>query len=142
MFSKILVPVDGSENSYRSLNHALYLHSKIKSHLTILYVIEVPPFVYIQSQKMIDSVMAQLEKEATNVLERCKDKAKEYDTQCETIILEGSNPGSLIIDYSENNSFDCVVMGSRGKGTFKHAILGSVSNRIVQHSKIPVLVIK
>ncbi len=141
MFSKILVPVDGSENSYRSLNHALFLHSKIKSHLTILYVIEVPPFVIFQSQ-LIDSIMAQLEKEASDVLGRCKDKAKEYDTQCETIILEGSNPGSLIIDYSENNSFDFIVMGSRGKGTFKNALLGSVTNRVLHHSKTPVLVIK
>ncbi len=141
MFSKILVPVDGSENSYRSLDHALFLHSKIKSHLTILYVIEVPPLVIFQSQ-LIDSIMTQLEKEAANVLGRCKDKVKEYDTQCETIVLEGSNPGSLIIDYSENNGFDCIVIGSRGKGTFKNALLGSVSNRVLHHSKIPVLVIK
>ncbi len=60
LISKILVPIDGSENSLRALNYGLFLCSKLKSRLTILYILEVPPFVYIQSQKLINSVMITL----------------------------------------------------------------------------------
>ena len=69
LISKILVPIDGSENSMRALNHGLFLSSNLKIKLTIIFVIEVPPFVYVQSQKGVNSVMASLEKEANDVLE-------------------------------------------------------------------------
>jgi nucleotide-binding universal stress UspA family protein len=142
LYSKVLIPIDGSDNSLRALNHGLYLCSKLKSKLTILYVIEIPPFVYIQSQKLINSVMTTLEKEAKDILEAGKIQAKKYDIEPETYFLKGSNIGSIIIDYSENNNFDFIIIGSRGKGNFKHALLGGVSNRVLYHSKNPVLIIK
>ncbi len=79
LYSKVLVPVDGSENSNRALKHALSLSSKLKSKLTILHVSEVPPFVYVQSQKLVDSVMASLEKEAKNILDVAQNQANEFD---------------------------------------------------------------
>ena len=142
LISKILVPIDGSENSLRALNHGLFLCSKLKSRLTILYILEVPPFVYIQSQKLINSVMITLENEAKDILETGKSQAKKYNVEPETVFLEGGNIGSIIIDYSEKNNFDFIVIGSRGKGKFKHALLGNVSHRVLHHSKNPVLIIK
>ena len=126
----------------RSLDHALILSSKLDSRLTILYVLEIPPFVYIQSQKLVNSIMSELEKEAKEILQNCNKRAKNYNLEIETIFLEGQNVGSIIIDYIEKNNFDYIVIGSRGKGKFKHAILGSVSHRVLHHSKVPVLVVK
>ena len=126
MFSKILVPIDGSDNSLRASDHALFLCSKLKSKLTILYVIELPPFIYIQSQKLVNSVMITLEKEAKDILEVGKILAKKYNIEPETLFLEGSNIGSTIIDYSENNNYDFIIIGSRGKGNFMHVLLGGV----------------
>jgi nucleotide-binding universal stress UspA family protein len=142
LISKILVPIDGSENSLRALNHGLFLTSKLKSKITILYVIEVPPFVYIQSQKLINSVMIALEKEAKDILNIGKNLAKKYDIEPGMVFLEGGNIGSIIIDYDEKNNFDFIVIGSRGKGKFKHALLGSVSHIVLHHSKNPVLIVK
>lgn len=68
MYAKILVPIDGSENSMRSLEHGLNLSSGLKSKLTVLYVMQIPPFVYVQSQQVVNSVMESLEKEAKSVL--------------------------------------------------------------------------
>jgi nucleotide-binding universal stress UspA family protein len=142
LISKILVPIDGSENSLRALNHGLFLSSKLKSKITILYVIEVPPFVYVQSQKLINSVMIALENEAKDILDIGKNQAKKYDIEPGMVFLEGGNIGSIIIDYDEKNNFDFIVIGSRGKGKFKHALLGSVSHRVLHHSKNPVLIVK
>jgi len=142
LISKILVPIDGSENSIRALNHGSFLSSNLKAKLTILYVLEVPPFVYIQSQKLVNSIMNSLEKESNEILETAKNHAKKYNIEPETVFLEGSNIGSIIIDYSEKNNFDLIVIGSRGEGKFKHALLGSVSHRVLHHSKNPVLIVE
>ncbi len=95
MISKILIPIDGSIISLRALNQGLFLCSKLKTKLTILHVIEVPPFIYIQSQKLVNSVMIALEKEAKEILDAGKIQAKEYDVEPETLFLEGSNIGLL-----------------------------------------------
>ena len=142
LYSKVLVPVDGSENSNRALKHALSLSSKLKSKLTILHVSEVPPFVYVQSQKLVDSVMASLEKEAKNILDVAQNQANEFDVEYETVLLKGDNIASVIIDYNKKNDFDIIVVGSRGQGKLKTTLLGSVSNDVLHHSKNPVLIIK
>ena len=142
LISKILVPIDGSENSMRALNHGLFLSSNLKIKLTILFVIEVPPFVYVQSQKVVNSVMASLEKEAKDVLEEGRNQAKRYDVEPEILFLEGNNIASIIIEHGEKNNFDLIVIGSKGKGKLKTSLLGSVSNKVIHHSKSPVYVVK
>ena len=66
MNSRILAPVDGSENSMRSLDHASFLSSKLDSKLIILYVLEIPPFVYIQSQKLVKLYNGRARKRSQN----------------------------------------------------------------------------
>jgi nucleotide-binding universal stress UspA family protein len=126
----------------RALEYGLFLCSKLKSSLTILYVIEIPPFLYIQSQKLVDSIMLTLENEAKDILIDGKIQGKKYNIDPDSLFLEGGNIGSIIIDYSEKNSFDFIIIGSKGKGNFKNALLGSVSHRVLHHSKNPVLIVK
>jgi nucleotide-binding universal stress UspA family protein len=47
MFSKLLVPIDGSDNSFRALNHAIFLSKKIVAQITALHVMENPPFIHV-----------------------------------------------------------------------------------------------
>ncbi len=126
----------------RALNHGLFLSSNLKMKLTILFVIDVPPFVYVQSQKVVNSVMASLEKEAKDVLEEGRNQAKKYDVEPEILFLEGNNIASIIIEHGEKNNFDLIVIGSKGKGKLKSSLLGSVSNKVIHHSKNPVYVVK
>ncbi len=78
--------------------------------------------------------MITLEKEAKDILEIGSRQAKKYEVEPETVFLEGGDIGSIIIDF--------IVIGSKGKGKFKNALLGGVSHRILHHSKNPVLIIK
>ena len=125
----------------RALNHGLFLSSNLKIKLTILFVIEVPPFV-VYSQKIVNSVMASLEKEAKDVLEEGRNQAKKYNVEPEILFLEGSDIASIIIEHGEKNNFDLIVIGSKGKGKLKTSLLGSVSNKVIHHSKNPVFVVK
>ena len=76
MLSKILVPVDGSDNSFRALEHAIFLSIKIQeSQITVLYIIEDLPTVYIYSPKTIEKLHADYKSESAKILERCKELA-------------------------------------------------------------------
>ena len=57
------------------------------------------------------------------------------------MIHDTGKPGEVIIDYSKKESATCIVMGSRGLGKIRRTVLGSVSDYVVRHSLIPVVVI-
>jgi nucleotide-binding universal stress UspA family protein len=142
MLSKILVPVDGSENSFRALEHAIFLSTKIQeAQTTVLYIIEDQPSLYIYSPKTMEKVRADYKRESTKILERCKEMANKSGINIHTVLLEG-DPASKIIGYSEREKFDIIIIGSRGMGKFKEVILGSVSNKVLHHAKCSVMLVR
>jgi nucleotide-binding universal stress UspA family protein len=142
MLSKILVPVDGSENSFRALEQAIFLATKIQeAQITVLYIIEDLPSLYIYSPKIIEKLHADYKSEYTKILERCKEIAKKSGININTVLLEG-NPASKIIGYSEMEKFDLIIIGSRGMGKFKEVIIGSVSNKVLHHAKCSVMLVR
>ena len=142
MLSKILVPVDGSENSFRALEQAIFLSIKIQeAQITVLYIIEDLPSLYIYSPKIIEKLRADYKSEYTKILERCKEIAKKNKININTVLLEG-DPASKIIGYSEMEKFDLIIIGSRGMGKFKEVIIGSVSNKVLHHAKCSVMLVR
>jgi len=85
--------------------------------------------------------VGELEKDASGILKKVEAQIKEKGFTVETILLSG-NVQESIIDYTENNSIDLIVIGSRGIGFFKRAVLGSVSDHIIHHSKTSVLLVR
>lgn len=121
---KILVPVDGSENGCKAVDEAIYLAAKTGAKMDFVYVAseinkDIP------SHLVFDRIWSKLPKET--------DAQKHVET--------GSIP-KAILKVAENEKSDMIVMGSRGLGLFKGAILGSVSQKVVEESKIPVMIIK
>ena len=141
MLSKILVPIDGSANSFRALEEAIFLATKIQAQITVLYIIEHPPTVYIYSPKIIEKLRADYEREYTKILERCKEMANRSGINIHTVLVEG-DPASKIIGYSEMKQFDLIIIGSRGMGKFKELIIGSVSNKVLHHAKSSVMLVR
>lgn len=141
MFSKILVPVDGSENSFRALDQGLFIAKATGSSLTAMHVIENPPTVYVESQKLLNEIMSKYRSEASKVLDKCKQVAEKRGVTIETVMAEG-DVASNITGYAKNEGFDLVVIGSRGLGRFKEMVLGSVSHKVLHHAKCSVLIVK
>ena len=137
----MLVPVDGSENSYRALDAALFLSQKLGSDITVLHVMEEVPITHIESQKLLRELLENYEKESEEILSKCSEIARKKGLTINTILLQG-NPASIILDFSKKEKYDIVIMGSRGMGKFKELILGSVSSKIVHHSPCGVLLIR
>lgn len=141
MFTKILVPVDGSDNSYRALEAALVLSEKLGSNISVVNVMEQVPITHIESEKLLSELLEAYKKENQEVLSKCSDIARQKGIAIKTVLLQG-NPAPVILDYSKKENFDLVIMGSRGMGKFKELIIGSVSSKIVHHSPCAIMIIR
>jgi nucleotide-binding universal stress UspA family protein len=135
---KILVPIDGSKNSMRGLDEAIYLARQCHATITGLYVIPL-------TKPVTDSQISYLEKYLLNNASKFMSKAKIRAAQNGIIfdddIIYGDE-GPKIINYANSKSYDVIVIGSRGMGSIKETFLGSTSNYVLHKAKIPVLIVK
>jgi nucleotide-binding universal stress UspA family protein len=141
MLSKLLVPVDGSENSLRALDHAIYLAKKAGANITAMNVVENPPTVYVESQKLLNDLLANFRAESAKILDKCRQIAEKSDVRIETVIGEG-DAASNIVGYAQKEDFDTIIIGRRGLGRFKEMVLGSISNKVLHHAKCTVMIVK
>ncbi len=141
MFSKVLVPVDGSDNSLRALDAALLLSEKLGAEVTAIHIMEEIPVLHIQSEKLLRKLIDDYKKESQLILSKCSEIAAKKGLSLKTNLVQG-NAGSTILDFCEKGKYDVIVMGSRGLGKFKELVLGSVSSKIVHHSSCPVMIIR
>lgn len=141
MFTKILVPADGSDNSYGALEAALVFSEKLGSSVSVVNVMEQVPITHIESEKLLSELLEAYKKENQEILSKCSDIAHQKGITIKTILLQG-NPAPVILDYIKKENFDLVIMGSRGMGKFKELILGSVSSKIMHHSPCAVMIIR
>lgn len=139
--SKILVPVDGSDNSKRALMQAAKVAGRNGAEITVVHVIDMPPTVYVESQKLLNQLLEQYRRESAKVLDEYEDIAEKEGVEAKSVILEGAAAES-IVDYADKHGIDMIVMGSRGLGKIKGAFLGSVSSKVLQHAKCSVLIVK
>ncbi|HEU5220773.1 MAG TPA: universal stress protein [Candidatus Nitrosotalea sp.] len=136
---KILVPLDGSKNSFKGLDEAVYLARHFNSSITALCVIpSYPPLPLMGKQIPYEKhILEQVKKFMSNAKKTCVNNKVKFN---EKIIK-----GIATLDISEfafDNKFDLIVIGSRGMNPVKELFLGSVSNSVVHKSKIPVLIVK
>jgi nucleotide-binding universal stress UspA family protein len=135
---KILVPLDGSKNSLRGLDEAIYLARQCQATITGLYIIPIYP------RNLADAIMPfqiHLNKEAKKFMDSAKKRSAQKGIDFKSKIIFGS-PTVEIEELSKKGKFDIIVIGSRGQSELKEIFLGSVANAIVHKSKIPVLVVK
>ncbi|WP_148687328.1 universal stress protein [Candidatus Nitrosocosmicus hydrocola] len=141
MFSKILVPVDGSENSKRAFNYASYLSKNLKGEITILNVAEAPPTVYVQSQKVLGELSEKYYKAREKVFEGYQELAERENIGIKTKLVFG-DPKKEIVKFALKEEIDVIVIGNRGMGHLKEMLVGSVSGAVIRDSKCPVVLVK
>ncbi|XP_042045898.1 universal stress protein PHOS34-like [Salvia splendens] len=151
---KVLVPVDESEGSLYALrwalDHLFGLEPPEQEQAAVTLVNVQPtfqPFIYpagpvvYATPAVIDSVKKAQEQNAAAILARALRICKEKKIKAEALILQG-DAKDKICEAAEELHVDVLVIGSRGLGTIKRALLGSVSNYCVHHVHCPVLVVK
>lgn len=141
VFSKVLIPVDDSEQSRRAVEKAAELHHDgVIGSIDLFNVYNTGnvDITKLHNQDRLD----ELRTESLRILKMYEDFLKEKGVEC-TLKRAGGDPASLIIDVVDNNKdYDLIIMGSRRINKFQELIFGSVSDKVVRLAKLPVLVIK
>jgi nucleotide-binding universal stress UspA family protein len=141
MYEHVLVPTDGSDGTMQALEHALDIAATRDATIHALSVIDRRLYLAAGEEQKSD-VKASLETEAHEAVEGIADAAAEAGVDCTTVVRDGV-PYREILDYAEEGPIDLIVIGTHGRsGRDKLANLGSVTERVVEHTETPVLVVR
>jgi nucleotide-binding universal stress UspA family protein len=137
----IVVGVDGSEASTDAIKMAASIAGPMDVHLTLVHVkrpIILSPDPY---EHLIDEMRLQAERESNAILEEAVRNAEAAGATVEILSPEGPVAESLVFIAEERKAL-MLVVGSRGRGAVARVMLGSVADRAVHISKVPVLVVR
>jgi nucleotide-binding universal stress UspA family protein len=135
---RILVPLDGSKNSFRGLEEGIIIARNCQAIITGVYVTPLSPPASIEQKKYIKNYLL---KNKNKFMKKAKTHSAQKGILFYEKILHGDN-GPKIVKFAQDKHFDLIVIGSRGMGSVKEIFLGSTSNYVVHKSKIPVLIVK
>lgn len=138
---KILIPIDGSKNSKRALSEGKKLSELLGSEITILYVEPEPKFRGPYSEIYMTVETERKEEVGKKVINEGLELLKDHSTPVNSK-FEFGDPADKIIEVAENENVDLIVMGSRGLSAIKRFVLGSVSNKVLNHADTSVLIIR
>jgi nucleotide-binding universal stress UspA family protein len=156
MFKRVLVALDGSENSARASQAALELAEKLKAELVILHAV-IPPALYYHTEissegpviepptheKEIDLYVEYARRIARGIVDGTVSEAKKRGITVKADIpVATTSVVETIVNQAVKENADLIIVGTRGLGGFKKLLLGSVSGGVVDHAHCPVLVIR
>ncbi len=137
---KILVAHDGSKSSDKALKKAVELAVNSNASLTVLSVV---PELYLTefSDEDRNRIAKTLEEETRQTLEKIRKSLSSKSIEVKTVIRQG-DPAEKILETAQKMKVDLIVTGSHGKHGAKKFLLGSVSSKVVDYSRSPVMVVK
>lgn len=138
---KIIVPVDGSEESKKAAKKALYIAKHINSSVVALYVMDTPLLArYTYGDDILTpDIHALLKKEGNLVLAEVERMGKRAGVRVIRKMVEGI-PDEEIIKIARKK--DLIVMGSKGKTALDRILVGSVSEKVIHHAPCAVMIVR
>ena len=147
MFKHILLPTDGSKLSERAVRSGIQFAGRIKARVTALHVI--PAFQAFANEgfaPLSPALRKRLEDEAraraTRMLEGIARQARSRKVRCATLTAASDMPYQVIIETARKKKCDLIMMASHGRRGLSSLLLGSETQKVLLHSKTPVLVVR
>jgi nucleotide-binding universal stress UspA family protein len=144
---KILVPLDGSEWSFRAAKYAIKIAKMANTEIVCVHaVVSLPSTAYanVHAGVLIPRYIEEAKKEAQKWYDEVSAIAKKAGVvrlSAETI-LDAFSVADAIITYAERSNVDLIVIGTKGRTGLKKFVLGSVASGVISHAKSPVLVVR
>jgi nucleotide-binding universal stress UspA family protein len=138
---RILLTVDGSEESSTVARTAVDLADRMDSELHVVHVGEVGP-VYHPERHGYLARYEELQEEAQRLLEEQVEQVKATGGKVAGVHLGMGRPDEEIVGLAEEIDAGLIVVGSRGLGGVRRALMGSVSDSVVRHAHCPVMVVR
>lgn len=144
MYKHLLVPTDGSALSLAAVDSAFALAKEMGASVSVIAIAEPYPTIYYTEVLQVDTLRAEFEQRAMEeskaAVADAKAKADALGLECDTAVVVHAEPYKAIIDQAEAKGCDLIVMASNGRRGLSALLLGSVTTKVLTHSKIPVLV--
>jgi nucleotide-binding universal stress UspA family protein len=147
MYEHILIPTDGSDTANVAVDHAVDLAAKYGAQLHALYVVDIDAVNFGLGTEQVDRIrqgnfgeMTELKEKADEATGAVVDVAAEHGVEVREEVRVGT-PHDVIAGYADTNDIDLVVMGSHGRSGVRRALLGSVTERVLRSTHVPVLVV-
>ncbi len=135
----ILIPTDFEAASREAIEVAMTVARAFDAKVTLLHVWEIPIYPYLDFT-LNTTLIANVEEAATNHLSRVLEDVRKDWASASSMLKQGW-PSGTIIDVIKELAPDLVVMGTHGRHGFSHTILGSVAEKVVRSSEVPVLTV-
>lgn len=147
MYDRILVPTDGSDVAEAAVEQAIDLAEKYGAEIHALYVADTDAVAYGLGTEQVDRIrqgnfsqMTELREQAEEATGYVADLAEEHGIDA-VEHHAGGQPHTMIGDYADDHEIDLIVMGSHGRAGVRRALLGSVTERTLRSTHVPVLVV-
>jgi nucleotide-binding universal stress UspA family protein len=143
MTMKILVAVDGSAHAVRALRHAIKLSEALKepAEITLISVHEDTGLQHaarFAGQQELREYLADL---SAQDLKGALAAARKAAVSCRTVTATG-HAATQIVETARKGRFDLIAMGAKGRGAIQDLLMGSVAQRVIELSRVPVLLVK
>ena len=144
MFKKIMVATDGSQTSIRTAELAVGLARLSRGSIIAIYVVDVYRLAHLPGYAAFPSLSSRLMelmlKEGELAISEVENMACDAGVPFSSIIAEG-DPSQEIVKRSHKSGADLLVLGRIGRSDLEKILLGCVAEKVVRHSKIPVLIV-
>ena len=136
--TRILLATDGSGEARLAATTAADLNNSTDSELHVVYVGELRPTYLAQTEQE----PAEVEREAQRLLDEQVRRVEEAGGTVEEAHLRLGRADEEIVDLADSLGIGLIVMGSRGHGRIRRALMGSVSDSVVRHAHCPVTIVR
>jgi len=143
MYKKILVPLDGSELAECALDHvkAIAIGCQVPEVVLLRVIEPIPSQAYVEAP---EDIIREAEKrnrtEAEDYLSKLADDLKKGGVAAQAVVVLGREADE-ILDYVNKNQVELIIMSTHGRSGISRWVWGSVTDRVIRHSRVPVLTV-
>jgi nucleotide-binding universal stress UspA family protein len=144
MIKHILVPVDGSPTAQLAVEKAIELAKAFGSRVTAIFVIDPYPFTGVGTDFAYGQAeyLSAATAEANAAIKATRTAFEAVGVSVDTSVIESHAAWRGVVESAESMQADLIVMGSHGRSGLEKLVLGSVTQAVLSHTKLPVLVVR
>lgn len=138
---KILVATDGSETANKAITESRQWAECMNSKVTILNVVDKIESQGVMSREFWDDIEEKLKKEGRKLLDESLKIFEGSPVQVDAVCRIGKAANEIMAE-ADKGDYDLIIMGNKGKGAISRTVLGSVSNKVLNHSDRRILIVR
>ena len=143
-YKKILVPVDGSEQSLEAFEQALSLAKMVNGEITIIHIAEASfygslPFELTDVDSAVEVIKKETKNRITMILDNLVQKAQKIGVIAKSKMIKGNIANEIV---KESKKHDLIIMGSMGQNALSTLLLGSIAEKVTRHACCPVMLVR